>query len=118
MNQPVSKPRERRVGTRRRPKGGTRISCRKGSMGLGPDLSQGLLDLSEGGVRLLLSSALAPGQEVEVSLSGPGVLRDVKRLGRVAWCVPAASGGHCVGIRFDKRLEHAALRDLSQFQQA
>lgn len=118
MSQPESKPRERRVAPRRRPKGGTRIACRKGSMGLGPNLAQSLLDLSEGGVRLLLGSALTTGQEVEVSLSAPGVTRDVKRLGQVAWCVPVASGGHCVGIRFDKRIDHATLRDLSQYHQA
>jgi hypothetical protein len=117
VSQPELKQRQRRVAPRRKPKGGTRIACRKGSMGLGPNLAQALLDLSEGGVRLLLGAALAPGQEVEVSLSAPGVTRDVKRLGEVAWCIPAAPGGYCVGIRFTKRLDHATLRDLSQFHE-
>ena len=87
-------------------------------MGLGPNLAHALLDLSEGGVRLVLGALLAPGQQVEVVLSAPGITRDVKRLGEVVWCVPTVQGSHCVGIRFDKRLEYATLRDLSQFLEA
>ena len=87
-------------------------------MGLGPNLAQALLDLAEGGVRLLAGTALKTGQEVEVSLTGPGVTRDVKRLGDVVWCVQAADGSHCVGIRFARRLDYATLRDLSQFVEA
>lgn len=87
-------------------------------MGLGPNMAQALLDLAEGGVRLLIGTALPAGQEVEVSLVGPGITRDVKRLGEVVWCVQAADGTHCVGIRFARRLDYATLRDLSQFSEA
>lgn len=120
MDRPDSstKPKQRRVAPRRKPKGGSRVSCRKGALGLGPNIAQALLDLSEGGVRMLVGASLKQGQEVEVALSGPGVAREVTRLGEVIWSLETAGGNHCVGVRFDKRLDHSTLRDLTQFAES
>jgi hypothetical protein len=116
--EPSAKPKQRRLTPRRKPKGGTRVSCRKGALGLGPNIAQALLDLSEGGIRLLVGTPLKTGQEVEVGLSGPSVAREITRLGEVIWSVETAGGNHCIGVQFVKRLDHATLRDLTQFATA
>src|SRR5687767_13410740 len=111
-NPPSAAPRNRRLSPRRTAKSGTKVECRKGTMGLGANLAVGLLDVSESGSRLLLKTALEPNQEVEVVLLAVGQVREVKMPGRVVWCVEAADGRHCVGIHFDKRLNYATLQDL------
>jgi hypothetical protein len=80
---------------------------------MGPNLAVRLLDLSEGGVRVIVTSPLQPQQEVEVSLLPPAGLREVVRRGVVVWAVPTESGEFCVGIRFEKRLEYSIVCDLS-----
>ena len=113
MSQREAGVKQRRGSARRRPKGGTKAVCRRGAMGLGPNLALAVLDVSEAGARLLLGAALPKGQEVEISLAGPGIQRDVTRLGEVVWSVQTADGSHCVGIRFHKRIEYSSLQDLS-----
>src|SRR5256885_2178544 len=48
----------RRANPRRAPKGSTRVTCRRGSLGLGPNLALSLLDVSETGARLLVKEPL------------------------------------------------------------
>jgi hypothetical protein len=38
----------------------------------------------------------------------------VRRVGIVVWSVPAADGGHCVGVTFEKRLPYRDLLYLVQ----
>jgi hypothetical protein len=84
----------------------------KGSLGLGKNLALSLLDIGETGIRLVLTTALQPGQEIEVALLGPGQCRPIKALGQVIWCVATADGTFCVGARFHKRLGYPDFQSL------
>ena len=100
---------ERRRTRRYAPKGGMKVTCRKRAPGPGPNLALSVLDVSEGGTRLVLGEPLEPGQEVEVILQPAGYARGFKASGRVVWCVEVAAGGHAAGVAFDQRLEYVAL---------
>src|SRR5262245_51418550 len=67
MSQPSQHTTERRGFVRKKPKG-ARCRCRRGMMGLGPDLAVALIDLSLSGALLLLKAALEPKQAVVVEL--------------------------------------------------
>lgn len=112
-NQPA-KPRNRRLAMRREPKRSSKITFRKGVLGLGPNHALTMLDLSESGVRLLSKTEVKVGEDVEVGLLPPGGAREVVRKGRVIWVVPTAEGTFCVGVEFAKRLDYSALLDLSR----
>ncbi len=104
----------RRTSPRRLPRGSSKAICRKGTLGLGPNLALSLIDLSETGVQLLLREPLPAGQEVEVCLLAPGSPRKVKLTGRVVWSAPAANNSCWVGIRFDKFLSYSAVQEISR----
>jgi hypothetical protein len=90
----------------RRPvKGRVKVTCRKGGLDLGPDLTVATLNVSETGVRLLLMAGLPRGQEVTLNLQGQDQLRPVRVLGNVAWCQPEGEQWH-VGVEFQKRLKY------------
>jgi len=107
MSLPASASKNRRVSIRRMPRGKPRVSCLKGSLGLGRNIGETVLDLSETGVRLVVSTALDDGQEIEVILQGQGQPSRIKVLANVVWCVPAADGRYCIGARFQKYLSYA-----------
>jgi hypothetical protein len=65
-------------------------------------------------VRLLLREPVPLKQEVEVGLLAPGLVREVKLIGKVMWVIPAADGQFCVGIGFEKRLSYTAVQELAQ----
>ncbi len=102
----------RRVEPRRRARGNVRIGCMKGKLGLGMNLAFALLDASETGVRLIVTTALEKGQEIEVNFVGPARGKPCKQLAEVMWCVPAADGRFCVGARFHHRLSYSDLQDV------
>src|SRR5947209_4558292 len=107
MEQPAAK--NRRRARRHRPKRGPRVACHTGAFGMGPDVALSLLDLSEGGMRMLVKVPVPAGAEVGLSLEGPGQPRPFKLTATVAWAVPAADGAHCVGLRFQRDLRYADL---------
>ena len=86
-------------------------------MVLGPNMVQAVLDLAE-------AAYVCDRNGPDGGPGGRGVAGrsrrhgDVGRLGEVVWCVQAADGTHCVGIRFARRLDYATRRDLSQFGEA
>jgi hypothetical protein len=88
------------------------VKCLKGKLGLGKNLATELLDASETGIQLRLTTALNKGQEIEVNVVGPGRGRPCSHLAEVQWCVPAADGSYCVGARFHSRLRYADLQDI------
>ena len=112
MDQPEPKTRQRQAAPRRKPRGGTRVVCRKGALGLGPNVALSLMDLSEWGVCLLVGDFLTKGQQVEVVLSALGCPRDVCRLGDVVWSFADRDGTCRIGIRLRKRIEYTQLQDL------
>ena len=113
MSQPGTQQRNRRIASRQKPKGSTKVTCHKGLLGLGPNLAVSLLDLSETGVRLVVKSALEKGQEIEIGLLGLNHPRPIKLPAVVAWSVPAADGTYCLGARFQKRLTYGDFLQLA-----
>jgi hypothetical protein len=91
---------------------GTQLECRKGSHGMGADLTRALLKLSPTGGCLLLALALDPGQEVEVLIRANGLARPLRRLARVVWAAPVEDG-YSVSIRFDNALSYADMRAVA-----
>jgi hypothetical protein len=106
--------RNRRNAMRKAPRTTARVECRRGSIGLGKNLVTQFLDLSEGGVRVVVSEALPPKGEVEVLLVGLGQTKPVKRLANVSWALPLEKGQFCVGLAFQKRLLHQDVLQLAR----
>jgi hypothetical protein len=103
---------ERRLSPRYPPKVSTQISCREGTLGLGPNVALSAADLSETGLQILLSEPVERGRVVEVGLLAPGWQEEAKRLGMVMWTKPTPDGGCQVGVQLSQRLSRDALRDL------
>src|SRR5207248_10408801 len=91
VNQPNPTIKKNRRGvTRRAPKRSTRVTCRRGSLGMGPNIGLSLLDVSETGARLLVKESLAPGEKIELGLLAPARMREHVLPGVVAWGVETA----------------------------
>ena len=105
---------QRRTSLRRKPRCGTRLVCRKGTLGLGPNVALSLLNLSEWGACLLVGEFLKMGQEIEIVLSALGCPRDVFRLGDVVWSFADLDGTCRIGVRLRKRIEPTQLQDLGR----
>ena len=102
----------RRTSSRRPPRGNVTIEVRKGSLGLGNNVAMLFLDLSEGGVRLIVTEELDRGAEVEVRITAYGMRKPLKALGAVRWVMPLDNGIFCIGIQFDKRLPYRDVTTL------
>src|SRR4051812_42362137 len=85
-------PTNRRSSKRLQARSSVTIEIRKGSMGLGANLAVKLLDISERGVRVVVKSSLKEKDEVEITLSGHGVGKAIKRIAIVCWVVVLESG--------------------------
>jgi hypothetical protein len=110
-----SKPsqKNRRLALRRLPKGKVKVICYKGSFDLGANLALAVINVSETGIRLVIASALAEGQEVLVHLEGQGHMRPIKNHGTVVWCIPSNDGNFVVGIHFHKSLRYKDFTHLT-----
>ncbi len=111
---PLSPGRNRRQRYRLRCNGQGRIECRRLPPLQGQDLTICALDISEGGVCLVLRSILATGTEVEVVLYGVDGRPPVKRLGRVVWSAPLANGRACAGVTFALPIPFAEVQAFSR----
>src|SRR5262249_51451372 len=102
-----------RLGNRRwprvRPAPGTLVRPVQGP----PDPGAAVLDVSEGGIRLLVSAPLAQGQDVEVALEPPGGGPAVTVRAEVVWSVPTADGRCCVGAQLRAPLSPPDLQALT-----
>ncbi|HEV3258845.1 MAG TPA: PilZ domain-containing protein [Gemmataceae bacterium] len=107
MGLPASSNKNRRQSIRRMPKGKPRISCLKGSLGLGRNIGAAVLDISETGIRMIVSVPLEKRQEIEVTVEGPAQPHPVKLMADVVWCVATADNRYCIGARFQKHLNYA-----------
>lgn len=114
---PIEKPRQQRLSLRRNPKRTSKVTCRRGLFGIGPNIAVRLLDISETGIRLMVNTQLEVRKEVEIGLLAPGCLRETMCKGEIVWSVPAQDGNHIIGIRLYKRLEYATVSDLSALSQ-
>jgi hypothetical protein len=96
--------RNRRKALRKSPRSTVRVECRFGSSGLGKNLVLRVLDIAEGGIRLIVTEALAPADEVEILVFGATQSKPIKRLANVCWTLRMDTGHYCVGMEFQKRL--------------
>jgi hypothetical protein len=103
----------RRNSQRRRPRSSVKVECRKGACGLGPNLAVSALDLSDTGVRLVLSKPLDLLSEVETIISGYGMRDPIKRLANVRWQLKLENGQFCTGVEFQKRLVYRDWQNLA-----
>jgi hypothetical protein len=113
-NTPTPSPANRRASRRAPLRGTVRVECRKGSLGLGPNLVRFPLDISETGVRLVVKGDLKAGQEVEVLLVGGGYGRPLKKIGTVIWSLPTENEDRVVGIRFEGCVPYAELQGMTK----
>jgi hypothetical protein len=104
---------DRRLTPRRLAKPGVQVICREGSLGLGPNVALSVYDVSETGIRLVVKSALATGQEIEMELIGPGHSRALKILAEVVWSLPIEGGNYWAGAKLRRRLTYAEFADLT-----
>ena len=104
-------PTERRRTPRRAAKRSVRAECRLGPRGLGADVGAVLFDVSEFGLRLVLTAAVSPGQEVEVTLK-PQSGRDTRHVAEVVWCAPRDAATWWAGLRLRQPLNYADLSAL------
>jgi hypothetical protein len=105
---------ERRGTARQFASSYARVECRKGTLGLGPDLAAACVDISEAGIGLVVKESLEPGQEVELLFDAPGFGRPLKRAAQVVWSAAAEGGGWRIGLRFDKALSYHELQRLTK----
>jgi hypothetical protein len=108
-----SETKNRRSGIRWMARGGVEVTCQQGNTGLGPNLAVSILDISETGIRMMVNRSLEKNEEIEINLLGPGNPRPMKILSNVAWSVAAAEGNHCIGARFQKRIQYSDFSRLT-----
>jgi c-di-GMP-binding flagellar brake protein YcgR len=90
------------------------VEIRKGAMGLGANIAAQFLDISEGGVRVIVKSDLPKQAEVEVSLTGHGIRKPIKRLATVCWSMKLESGEFAMGLNFDKRIAYQEMTNFAR----
>lgn len=106
---PVVRQSNRRASRRFIVCGFAKIECRKGSYGFGANLLLSVENLSETGACLIVKSALAKGEEVEVLFAGLEAGRALKRLGQVVWCKLGADKTWSIGVQFQSPMPYAAM---------
>ena len=104
---------DRRAMRRRPLKRGVTLTVRKGTMGLGPNLAVGGVELSHDGIRVRIKDQLKRGDEVELGLTGIGCGKPMTLIADVRWCrVEESDDGATVfflGAKFRRRLAHAEM---------
>jgi len=82
------------------------VTCRKGTLGFGPNLAVQLNDISVDGAQLLVNALLKLGDEVELSFSAPGFTQPLVQLAVVAWCSFREGNGYRIGVKFTDSLDY------------
>ena len=98
MAEPPPSRKNRRRSLRRLPKSRVRVTCRRGGFDLGPNLAVSVVDLCEGGIRLVVMEALEPGRDVSIGLEGQTHSRPTLR-SRQGGLVPPHRGRGLLGRR-------------------
>jgi hypothetical protein len=102
----------RRGAIRRKPKG-VQVSCRRGGLGVGPNIAVLLRSLSDSGARLIVSSALRPGEEVEVEFRSTSYPKIIRRLADVVRVKAVPGNVYCIAVQFQKRLHFSEFSRLT-----
>lgn len=104
----------KRRNRRRTPLRSVKVVCQRGSLGLGPDIAIGLLDLSEEGACLLVKDELKRGQEVTLTLDSIRHRRPLEVTGTVSWSRLRSEGTWSIGVLLDKFLPYAEVNLFTQ----
>jgi hypothetical protein len=104
----------RRRTARRKPKTTAKVELRRGTLGLGANLAQRLLDISEVGVGIIVKVPLKVGEEVEIVISDHGQSKPFKQVAKVCRCQALDDGTHAVGLIFDKSIPYADIYQLAK----
>lgn len=98
---------DRRIVRRRALKKGVGLTVRKGTMGLGPNLSIGGVELSGDGIQVLIKNEVKKGDEIEIGLTGIGRSKPMALIADVRWCRRVEdTETFLVGAKFRRRLAH------------
>ena len=109
----TTRPTNRRSSQRRPPRKTVQVECRKGSFGLGRNISASALDVSDTGARLIVTESLEILAEVEIVIAGYGMQKPLKRAAYVRWQVKLEDGRFCIGAEFQKRLPYRDWQGLA-----
>ncbi len=101
-----SSQRNRRKTRRKAPRNTVKVEWRPGSSARGRSFPAQLLDVSEGGVRIIVSDEVTE-DRVDIALTGPTLSKSIRRFARVIWALPIKEGGYCVGLAFQRNLSFA-----------
>jgi hypothetical protein len=104
---------DRRASKRLAPRKKIRIECRRGLLGLGPNLALEVADVSQTGACVLTERRLANFDEVEVMLSSTTWTKPIKVQGLVVRVYPVDEQRQSVGIRFFKPLSYQHFNNLT-----
>jgi PilZ domain len=104
---------ERRLVDRRPPRPGARVELRRGGLGLGTDLAAELIDVSCGGVKLVLRGAVCRGDTVQVSLAPPKRTWEYRGTAEVCWCVTGLDDRFQAGIQFRRPLTDRDVAEIT-----
>ena len=104
---------ERRGMSRKAPRGKVNFECRKGIMGLGPNVGLGLWDISQTGACIVTKVGIGTEDEVELVITTTGLPRPMKMVGDVVWVEPLDKEKQSVGVRFHKAISFAELSKLT-----
>ena len=96
----------RRASRRLAARASATIEIRKGSLGMGKNIALRALDVSERGVRAVVTAMLEKGNEVEILLTGHGIRKPIKRIASVTWVVALEADQYEVGFILDKALPY------------
>ena len=106
-------PKEHRRMVRRLVKKTTLGTCQKGNSGLGPVLETRLHDISEDGIRVILKVPMAPGDEIEISITPIGTGRPLTVEAAIVWCSKEQGSGFCVAGKFLSPLSYEAIYHMT-----
>ena len=92
-----------RAAPRRSASSQLKATCEKSACD-GTCIPTAVLDLSEGGARLIVTVPLEVGEEVVLALEGPWYEMPIRRLGKIVWSIQVTNGRYAVGLHLQDRL--------------
>ena len=103
---------DRRMADRRPVRLGSRAEIRRwGSRG--PDMAEELIDVSESGLKVRLSSVVHRGEKLDVTMWGPEAAWCGRGQGVVRWVVIGEAGTVIAGLELTRRLTAQSLVELT-----
>lgn len=106
--------RNRRTSPRRKIRSSAKVECRRGTLGLGPNLAAELLNISESGAGLILKCPLKTDDSVEFLVSDHGLRKAIKQSAKVCWCLQLHDGRYCAGLSFEKWLPFSDVQVIAK----